>query len=31
MEIGKEALVIKSKTPPVVDADGYYLKKVLQQ
>lgn len=31
MEIGKEALVIKSKTPPVVDADGYYLKKVLLQ
>lgn len=29
MEIGKEPLVVKSKTPPVVDGDGNYLKKVI--
>lgn len=27
----KEGVSISSKTPPIVDADGYYLKKVLQQ
>lgn len=31
MEMGKEPLVIKSKTPPVIDGDGNYLKKILIQ
>jgi predicted regulator of Ras-like GTPase activity (Roadblock/LC7/MglB family) len=28
MNIGKDGLVIKSSTPPRVDENGYYLKKI---